>query len=277
MIRDNGTKMTKEFFKKISFFFGLWLGFVAFPFFANAQVQHEAEAATQNPSCAFQDLIKKLKEIETKLQSSTSEEEQSLLLEQELETRRIILKDASSCALQDVRILSEKVRTLQVIDAEGKELQKQFGSEFEGAVERYESIIASADMLDLQAIRSTAADLLEWRGGTYSSLAERAGNFMLWVKNQELLDKARARLSQTRQTILSFKLAQDENVQDAFSRTRTFLLRSEESNRRAQQSLTRRETPSVSLEHIKNSLNELYRVYETFFLLSDAVKQAFSK
>lgn len=260
-----------------SLFFFLSVLLVAPQKNARAEIGQEAKAAQKDMPCTFDSLLKERASLEARITSEKSEAKLPALIAEQITLEKEIFSDVIACAILDAQSLHRSITALQILDREGKELQGQFINELDDAVTYYEKIRASVNDLDKEGIQTSARVLKKWRDAHYYPLANRTAYFMAWTKNQELLERARSRLSYARQTILSLKLAQNEGVQNVFGRTQTLLLRSEESHRRAQQSLTRKESPSVSLGHMKTSLDELYRMYSALYELGAAIQRTRTK
>ncbi|KKW45315.1 MAG: hypothetical protein A3A43_03155 [Candidatus Liptonbacteria bacterium RIFCSPLOWO2_01_FULL_56_20] len=194
-------------------------------------------------------------------------------LRAELVLRKNILSSITDCGIRDAKNLLRGLNLVAVSEQSAAPLRDQFAARLNQAIEYYELQKSRLDDLGLQATKDTAKNMREWRRSIYTPLADRAGNFIIWTKNQALIRAAKNRLSQVNQTIQTLKLADYEEVKNFWSDAERNVWDAERLNEDARSSLGRFDDPEVSLAIIKNSLQALSLTYQNFFDLSESVKQ----
>ncbi len=194
---------------------------------------------------------------------------------QELSLRKDILTLVVRCAGNETESLLSTIRDIPLVGKDEQDTQQIITNSIDRALRTYRSFEEDIAALEtVEGAKAHAVQIAEWRESQHLPLAETARNFILWTNNQNLIEKARTRLLQIKQSIVALRLTQNEAVQLSFERARTFLLRADDEHIRARQSIERSEVPDRSLDHLKQSLGELYRTYGAFLEVTDVMRKA---
>lgn len=194
-------------------------------------------------------------------------------LKAELKVRKNILKTTVRCGIEEVDAPKAKVQDLNLSDNDIKNLQIQFIAQLEDAVSYYRNQEGKIDTLGLKGTQDFAANLRSWRLHNERPLFDRIANFLMWVKNQDLMQATERRIASIQKTVEALKLVDNSDIQKSFNDAKSNFQKAQEDNARAKESIQAFADPDESLKYIKGSLDDLSAVYQNFFDLSDEVNK----
>src|SRR3989344_997047 len=254
--------------KNIKIFISALAGLFLFlaPITQAIEISPVAAAATDS-SCQFQDFAKALTET-----TKNPSEDYGEAVRAELKVRRDWLKAVLNCSVFETKKLQVALREFQTQDADLDKLRVQLLNQLEDVFQYYDLQLSRVDDHGLRSTKDAAQAIRDWRNGTHSVIAERAGNLMLWSKNQELITAARTRYELIGQTIRRPNLMDEEEIRDKYSESEKTLVRAEQLNSSARVLLLQ-SANSDTTKTIKESLENLSQTYERFFELSEDIKQ----
>lgn len=226
-----------------------------------------ASAAGTDPSCQFQDYAKALEEATKNPPGDYGE-----AIRAELRVRQDWLRATLNCSDFETRKLKNALREFQPNDAELGGLRNQILAQMEDVSQYYNLQLSKVKDHGLRGTKDAARAIIDWRAGTHSVVAERAGNLMLWSKNRELFSSARGRHELIGQTIRRLNLMEQEEIRDKYESAGRSLAEAESLNSSARKLLLQSANPNTT-KVIKDSLENLSRTYESFFELSEIIKK----
>ena len=226
-----------------------------------------ANAAGADPSCQFQDYAKALEEA-----TESPSQDYGEAIRAELKVRHDWLRATLNCSLFETNRLRSALREFQTKDADLNSLRDQILVQLEDVSQYYDLQLSKVNDHGIQGTKDTARAIIDWRAGTHSIIAERAGNLMLWSKNKDLFSSARARYDLIGQTIRRLNLMEQEEIGDKYGAAEKSLVEAENLNSSARKLLLQSANPDTT-KLIKDSLENLSQTYESFFELSEGIKK----
>lgn len=196
-------------------------------------------------------------------------------IKMELQLRKKILGDVLGCAVQEAATLKTNVDGIGLEDRDSINLQSQFANQLDNAINYYRTEQAKIDDLGLQGSKDFAKNLELWRGGNYTQVSEMATNFLIWGKNQKILETAKARVDQIGRNVTLLSLVYNEEIKDLWKEVDINFSEAKKFNEQAKNDLGFR-TPDDALAHIKSSLDSLSKTYEKLSDLVSAINKAFA-
>lgn len=191
----------------------------------------------------------------------------------ELQLRKNLLKNVLRCAINDANDLRTATHKIRLNDQDAINLRSLFANQLDNVVSYYQTQESKIDDLGLQGSKDFAKNLELWRDGNYKQVAKMATNFLIWGKNQEIIETAQARVNQIGRSVTLLSLVYKEDigglwreVDDNFSEAKKF-------NQQVKNDL-RFATPNDALATIKSSLDSLSKTYEKLSELVNAINQA---
>ncbi len=226
-----------------------------------------ASAAGTDPSCQFQDYAKALEEA-----TKNPSEDYGEAIRAELKIRHDWLRAILNCSNFETKKLKNALREFQPNDAELDRLRNQILAQLEDVSQYYDLQLSKVDDHGLRSTKDAARAIIDWRAGTHSIVAERAGNLMLWSKNKDLFASARARYDLIGQTIRRLNLMEQEEIRGKYEAAGKSLSQAESLNSSARKLLLQSANPDTT-KVIKDSLENLSQTYKSFFELSEGIKE----
>jgi len=240
-------------------------------------LQVNLEAAKADITCNFQSQFEELADVKnnTKLDGL-----QRIRLE--LKIRKDILNNVLDCVIQDALSTKAKLGEIRPSDQEDKTIQNQFLHQLDLIVYYYQNQKLKIEDLGIRGnedlpkdIRDLVRDIKEWRANTYLPLANEAINFLIWIKNRDLIKTTEQRLTQINQTTKNLKVSDNEDIQSLLEKSRLNIETAKVGNLEAKK-IFQNFPPSPknsSLAFIKISLESLAKAYQNFFDITDAIKK----
>ncbi len=224
--------------------------------------------ADGNDCVISSDLFAKLAAIQNNASLSYDEE-----LKEELVARKEILAGIIACGTEEASTLKNSVNALSFSDPNLTDLKNQFADQLGQAEAYYEAQAAKIDGLGIYGTKELARSIADWRAGTYLPLSQRAGNLIIWERNQPLMATSENRLQSISSTVTSLKLTDNGDVANALGDAQKNLAATEDLNTQAEESILHGGTSDATLALIKTSLDSLAATYQSFFSVSDAANK----
>ncbi len=192
---------------------------------------------------------------------------------EELRLRKSLLRAVIDCALRDVKTLENAVGVAAPDAVDSQLLRKRFLEQLRGAGQYYASQKNLIENLTIRGSKDLSRSIRDWREASYAPLQENALNFIMWAKNQELVQTAQNRFQQIKQTVRSLNLMQHENIRSLFLGAESDLVGAMELNQRVKRTLEQHDPSRDALPLIKQALEALGLTYQDFLDLSNAVQK----
>ncbi len=221
-----------------------------------------AQAAQE---CQFQDKIRELKAIK-----AASGDDYLASIRKELSLRKEILKSAILCITNDAENLRGKLKAVSSDDPDIKSIRESLGAQLQTTIDFYQSEKAKIDTFGIRSSEESAKSIKIWRASTYAPLAEESVNFLLWVKNQEILKTAQTRFDQIRATVKALKINEREEMVKGMRDAEDNLEKANALHARAKDTFMSGGNPGTSLSLIKETLESLSGAYQNFFVISES-------
>lgn len=240
-------------------FFGLIAIFLAFC------AASAAKPARAEETC---DLAKKLEAYTESLKNSDYSNEG---IKKELLARKGLLSSSIDCAKLDVDSLKESLEKSP--ENVSGNLRDNLLSSLDEASKYYDQKKAMLDELGVQGIKDVAKEIYTWRENSFSVLAKRIKNYLVWQENQDIFTKTEDRLKQINGLISSLKMLDDSTIQDILHKASVNLLNAKEENEKAKSNLERNLNSEDVLYSMKKSLEYLSKTYGNFLEISDRISE----
>jgi len=189
----------------------------------------------------------------------------------ELKIRRGLLLQTVLCAIKEADELRLNLNQAPTINPDAKQLQEKLGGQIEDALNYYKLQKSKINDLGIQGSKDFAKELRVWRESNYKPLSLRIFNFIIWSKNQDIIQTAQNRINQINRAVVFLRLIDNEEIQNLFKDAETSFGEALSENQAALNSIREFGTPADSLGHIKTSLEGLALTYQKFFELSEAI------
>lgn len=244
--------MKKIFFGLIAIFLGLY-------------VTNTTKLAQAEEAC---DLGKKLETYTEILKKPDYSNEG---IKKELSARKDLLGSSIECAKLDVLSLKNSLQKSPTTVA-GNLRENLLGS-LEEASEYYDQKKEMIEGLGVQGIKDLSKEIYAWRESTFSVLAKRIKNYLVWQENQDIFTKTEDRLKQINGIISSLKMLDDPDLQNSLHKASVNLLNAKEENNKTRASLERNLNTEDVLSSMKKSLEYLSSTYGNFMEISDRISE----
>lgn len=236
-------------------------------------LQINLDVAKADITCNFQSQFEELVDVKNNAKLDDLQR-----IRVELKIRKDILNNILACAIQDVLSTKAKLVEIRPSDEENKIIQNQFLNQLNVIVNYYQNQKFKIEDLGIQGSEDLARDIKEWRANTYLPLANEATNFLIWIKNRDLIKTTEQRLGQVNQTIKNLKVSGNENIQSLLEKSRLNIETAKVGSLEAKKIF--QDFPpspkSSSLAFIKISLESLAKAYQNFFDIMDVIKKMLS-
>lgn len=189
--------------------------------------------------------------------------------------RQDILRKVAACASADASALKATLRENAPITAD-REIERVYSdylNELERAETHYGAVAEQVSALSIQGIKEFSRELLEWRQRVYAPLVFDITNFLMWLKNQNLIETAEFRLLQMKQLIARKQQRHIDEVRQLAFQAENNLLNAQRSHRQARQTFVDSRAPDDFVYLIRSSLISLAETYKTFFHLSQSIER----
>lgn len=194
-------------------------------------------------------------------------------IKRELQIRKELLRATLHCAVSDAEDIKTGLDKVTLNDQGAANLQSQFANQLDNAIGYYKIQESKIGDLGLQGSKDFAKNLESWREGNYTQMAQMATHFLIWAKNQVLMETAQARMDQTSQSVTLLKLVYNEEIQNLWKKADGSFFEAKRLNQEARSDLMTK-TPDEALAAIKASLDSLSKTYERLSEVVSAINKA---
>ena len=214
-----------------------------------------------------------INELETIQKNATLEYAQKI--QKELGIRRTLLKTLVDCAIEETQNLQNDFDNVDQSDQTVKELKQQFYGWFQSTINYYKLRKKNIDDLGIGGSKEFAGNLAGWREGNHKATANIISNFVLWAKNQTLMQAAKNRFNQAVLAVDLLKITPEYwEVKRLLNEANGELQTALSLNQKAKNAIKTYAPPQESLDVTKESLSALASSYQKLFNLVDAIKKS---
>ncbi len=217
--------------------------------------------AQASEGCEFQNSLQDLAWIHNNPPSNDYSEN----LRAELVVRKKIFNQLIDCGIAEATGLQSSIQSVSVDSPEMKDSQNRLSSKFGDAINYYRLQKTLVGDLGIEGSKQFSKDIKEWRSSNYAPLAELGKNFVIFRKNQDLMETAHKRLNQIEQTLRILKVTDNETVRIILQNAQDNFGKAKSDNDRAQQIFRQLSWPNDSSQLAESSLAYLKETYQNFF------------
>ncbi|OGY99013.1 MAG: hypothetical protein A2945_04185 [Candidatus Liptonbacteria bacterium RIFCSPLOWO2_01_FULL_52_25] len=191
-------------------------------------------------------------------------------IRQELAIRKQLLHATIDCAIEEAANTQTNLEAFSGKDSYIQTFRAQLIGQLVNSASYYRAEKTKIDYLGLRGSREFAENVRDWRNNNYKLIAKDAANLVLWTDNQDLIEKARARMSAIEPTIGLAKIVDNEKVQVLWKDAQSHFEATTNHNRRATTALRERRSADEVLGLMKSSLEALAATYQKLLDISSA-------
>ncbi|MDO8664059.1 MAG: hypothetical protein Q7K44_00685 [Candidatus Liptonbacteria bacterium] len=220
---------------------------------------HRAEAAAD--SCDFKDNFKELATTQAALQLNDSQEN----IIKELSVRKRILSQAINCSINETLSLQSSLKLAETNFTELREIKNRIISRLDEIIGYYQMRNSAVNDLGIGGSKIFSANLKSWRDSNYVPMSELGKNFLVFVKNQDVLQTTQNRLNQISLTLKTLGVADNQKISDILSQAGKNIGMANENNDQAKDIFRRLIWPNNVSDMMISSLQRLKDAYQNFF------------
>ncbi len=228
---------------------------------------YRAEAAADGStqltinSCDFKDNFKELATAQVALQLNDSQEN----IIKELSVRKRILSQAINCSINETLSLQSSIKLIETNSPELREIKNRIISRLDEIIGYYQTQSNAVSDLGIGGSKIFSANLKSWRDSNYVPMSELGKNFLVFVKNQDVLQTAQNRLNQISLTLKTLGLTDNQKISDILNQAGKNIRMANEDNGRAEDIFKRLTWPNNVSDMMISSLQRLKDAYQNFF------------
>ncbi len=227
---------------------------------------HRTEAAT---NCDFENNLKNLAEAKNAANESGD-------IKAELEARKNLINQAIDCSSSEALGLQSDVKLVDTSYSGLGEIQNRIISKFDDILSYYQAQKNSVNDLGLEGSKNFSANLKSWRDSNYVPLAEISRNFIIFAKNQYILQTAQNRFNQVSITLKTLQLTNDQKISDGLNHAYKNLAAANDENEQVKNALRTMAWPNNIAELMDSSLGHMKDAYQDFFDVSKEAQRIIS-
>ena len=191
----------------------------------------------------------------------------------ELTARKKFFASIVDCGVRDIKNLKANLEGVSLPDTETKNARAQIMGELDEAIGYYNKQNLAVLGAGMRGTKEVARNLLEWRSIYYLPLSQKAITFVMWAKNQNLMQAAEQRLGDIKKTINNLNLSENAELTALAREANGNLENALQANELARRTFLRNYIYEDALALIRTSLEKLSQTYRNFFDLSVAVNK----
>lgn len=219
---------------------------------------HGASAAN---NCDFKNNLKELSDAQAVSQSNDSQEN----IKKELTVRKKILSQTIACSVNETLSLQSSVKLAEAGSSELREIQNRMISKLDDMIDYYKSQEGAIGDLGIGGSKIFSANLKSWRNSNYVPMADLGKNFLIFTKNQDIIQITRNRLNQINITLKALGLDDNQKISDMLNQARKNIRFADEENGLAKDVFKRLVWPNDVSDIMVSSLQRLKDAYQNFF------------
>jgi len=230
---------------------------------------YRAEAAD---ACDFKDNLKELLSAQAALRANDSQEN----ILKELSVRKKIISQAIDCSIRETLGLQSSVKLAEANSPALREIKNRIISRLDEIIGYYQTQNGAVRDLGIGGSKIFSANLKSWRDSNYVPVSELGNNFIVFVKNQDVLQTTQNRLNQMTLTLKTLGLADNQKISGLLNQAEKNIRMANEDNLLAEDIFKRLAWPNNVSDIMVSSLQRLKDSYQNFFDLSKEAQSIIS-
>lgn len=244
------------------------LGATIFAAFAISPLAKAAAAA----NCDFGEGLKALSVAQSA--SALSDSKETTL--NELAARKNLINQAIDCSASETLSLQSDIKSVDSSYAGLQDIQTRIISKLNDALNYYQAQKNLVGDLGIEGSKSFSADLKSWRESNYVPIAELGDNFVVFAKNQYILQTATNRLNQITITVKTLQLDGDQKISDDLNQAAKSISMATGDNNQILNAFRTMAWPNSIPDLIDSSLAHMKDAYQNFFDISKEAQSIIS-
>src|SRR3989344_6377400 len=219
---------------------------------------HRADAAN---NCDFKSNLKELSEAQAGSRFDDSQEN----IKKELSVRKKILSQTIACSVNETLSLQSGIKLAPVSSAELREIQNRMILKLDEMIDYYKSQENVIGDLGIGGSKIFSANLKAWRNSNYVPMTDLGKNFLIFTKNQDILQTTQNRLNQINLTLKTLGLDDNQKISEMLNQARKNIRSADEENGLVKNVFKRLTWPNDISDVMVSSLQHLKDAYQNFF------------
>ncbi len=225
-----------------------------------------AEAAA---NCDFKNSLKGLAGAQAAVNDGGS-------IKTELDARKSLINQAIDCSITETLAAQSDVKIADTGYSGLEEIQNRIASKFDDILSYYKAQKNSVNDLGIEGSKTFSANLKSWRSSNYVPLAEISRNFIIFAKNQYILQTAQNRFNQVSITLKTLQLADNSKISDGLNRASRNLAAANDENEQIKNAFRTMAWPNNIAALMDSSLGHMRDAYQNFFDVSKEAQEIIS-
>ncbi|MDP3948809.1 MAG: hypothetical protein Q8Q17_02570 [bacterium] len=228
--------------------------------------------AEATDGCDFRDNLKELSSAQAALRSNDSQEN----ILKELSVRKKIISQAIDCSIRETLGLQSSVKLAEANSPALREIKNRIISRLDEIIGYYQTKNGVVGDLGIGGSKIFSANLKSWRDSNYVPVSELGNNFIVFVKNQDVLQTTQNRLNQMTLTLKTLGLADNQKINDGLNKAGKNIRMANEENLLAEDIFKRLIWPNNVSDLMVSSLQHLKDSYQNFFDIGEEAQSIIS-
>lgn len=221
--------------------------------------------------CDLNNELKKFPEVR-----GTSDNGGAENIKSELEFRKSYLAKVIDCASAQVSEVQSKISSIKTDDETLKADRDRIVSRFDDVFNYYKIQKESIGDLGIEGSKIFSANLKSWRDSNYEPIVDLSGNFLIYVKNQEIMQTTENRFNQISLSLKALGLENNQEIKNLLDEAEKNLKLAEENNRLAGEIFKNLSWPNDAYKLMASSLEYLKNAYKNFFEIGSKTQDILS-
>lgn len=217
-----------------------------------------AEAAG---NCSFNDNFKELYSAQAALR--LNENQENIL--KELSIRKKIIGRAISCSIDEALSSQSELRIAETNSQDLSGIKNRIISKFDEIIGYYQTQNGSVGDLGIAGSKIFSANLKSWRDSNFVPMSDIEKNFLVFLKNQDVIQTAQNRFNQISLTLKTLGLSDNQKISGILNEADKNIQLANDGNNQAEDIFKRLAWPSNVSDIMVSSLQHLKDAYQNFF------------
>ncbi len=212
-------------------------------------------------NCDFKEGLKELSAIQALSQANDGPEK----IKNELSVRKKLIGQTIDCAVNEALSVQSGLKTVETNYPGLNDIKSRLVSKLDEIVGYYQTQKNLVNDLGIEGSKIFSANLKLWRSSNFVPMAELGENFIIFSKNQDILQTAQNRLNQISITLKTLNLADNQKISSILNDARKNIRLANDDNSQVQDIFKRMSWPNNASDLIISSLRYLKDAYQNFF------------
>lgn len=208
-----------------------------------------------------------LENLSSARNASMSNENQENIL-RELTARKNLINQTIDCSINEVLNIQSDVKLAETNYSDINDIQNKIISKLDEIIGYYQMQKTYVNDLGIEGSKNFAANLKSWRNSNYVPISEISDNFIIFSKNQYIMQTTRNRLDQITLTLKTLGLTDNQKISDGLNEARKNLNKANADNEQIKDAFRTMAWPNNISDFINSSLQHLKDAYQNFFDVS---------